>query len=318
MNITLPYNFTPRPYQRPVLNALDHDKNRALCVWHRRSGKDITYLNFMIKRMFERVGAYYYFLPEYNQGRKILWDGINRDGFPYMNYFPKEIIKSKNGQEMKITVINGSLFQIIGTDRFDSVMGTNPIGCVFSEYSLQNPLAWDYIRPILTENRGWAIFNFTPRGMNHAFKLYNEVQNNPSWFCELLTIDDTKREDGTPVVTTDMVEEERNSGMSEAMIRQEYYCDFTASSENRLIPLDTIIAAESRSYHSSIYARAPRILGVDVAEGEVEGDKHAMIKRQGLQAFDLVSRKDCDTMVWASQVSNEILKWRPEPCLLMQ
>jgi hypothetical protein len=31
-------------------------------------------------------------------------------------------------------------------------MGTNPVGIIFSEYSLMNPVVWDYFRPILREN----------------------------------------------------------------------------------------------------------------------------------------------------------------------
>jgi intein/homing endonuclease len=42
----------------------------------------------------------------------------------------------------------------------NSIMGTNPIWCVFSEYALQNPQAWEYIRPILRENGGIAIFPY--------------------------------------------------------------------------------------------------------------------------------------------------------------
>jgi len=33
---------------------------------------------------------------------------------------------------------------------------------------LQDPRAWDFIRPILAENGGLAVFNFTPRGANHG------------------------------------------------------------------------------------------------------------------------------------------------------
>ena len=29
---------------------------------------------------------------------------------------------------------------------------------MYFEWSLQNPAAWDYVRPILAENGGWAAF----------------------------------------------------------------------------------------------------------------------------------------------------------------
>ena len=84
-------------------------------------------------------------------------------------------------------------------------------------------MAWDLIRPILTENGGWALFNYTPRGRNHGLALFQMAQNNPDWFCELLTVDDTD------VVTPAMVQAERESGMSESKIKQEFYCSFEAS-----------------------------------------------------------------------------------------
>ncbi len=82
------------------------------------------------------------------------------------------------------------------TDNFDGIMSTNPIGCVFAEYSLQDPRAWDYIRSILRENGGWAIFDFTPRGRNHGYALYQiarklQAEGDPTWFAEKLTVDDT-------------------------------------------------------------------------------------------------------------------------------
>lgn len=222
--IRLPHNFEPRDYQLPFLFAMDSGLRRAICVWHRRAGKDLTFLNFMIKRMFERVGQYYYYFPTMAQGRKILWDGINKDGFKFMDYFPRELIDKKNDQEMKIKLINGSIFTIIGTDRLE-VVGPNPVGCVFSEYSLQNPSGWDYIRPILAQNEGWAVFNFTPRGRNDAYRLYINNKHNAKWFVELLTVNDTN------AVSLDAIEDERRSGMSDDMIEQEFYCSFSLGAE---------------------------------------------------------------------------------------
>lgn len=110
--------------------------------------------------MMQRIGAYYYFFPTYNQGRKILWDGRDKEGFKFMDHIPQELRVRTDNQQMLIEIRGGSIFQIIGTDNVDSIVGTNPIGCVFSEYSLQDPIAWDYMRPILAENGGFAIFNY--------------------------------------------------------------------------------------------------------------------------------------------------------------
>ena len=240
--IELPYDFTPRDYQQPLGNYMrtttkiskkfgtNRAGKRAVCVWHRRAGKDLTFINQMIPAMMERVGYYVYFFPTTTLGRRVIWDGMNRDGRKFLDYFPEDIIAIKNGKkaindgQMKITLKNGSIFQIVGTDHIENV-GINPVGCVFSEYSLQNPKAWDLIRPILRENGGWAIFNFTPRGKNHAYHLYRMAKTNPRWFCQLITVDDTG------VVSEEDINEDRKEGMSEDLVQQEYYCSFLMGQE---------------------------------------------------------------------------------------
>lgn len=225
LTITLPYLFEPRIYQVPILAAFDNGFSRIIQMWHRRAGKDKLDINVVAREMQEVVGTYYYFFPTYSQGKKVLWEGRGKDGVKYLDHFPKQLIDGKpNDTEMKIKYKNGSLFQVIGTDNIDSVVGTNPRGCIFSEYSLQSPKAWEFIRPILRENGGWAIFNFTPRGKNHAYELYNIALENPdTWYVSKLTVDDTD------ILTPDDIDEERKAGMTEEMIQQEFYCSFTAA-----------------------------------------------------------------------------------------
>jgi len=221
--IKLPHNFTPRDYQLPFLRALDKGKKkRAVIVWHRRSGKDKTCFNYMIRKAWERVGTYFYFLPSYSQAKKVVWANIDNDSFKMLDHIPPEIIKNKNESELKIEFKNGSIIQLIGADVFEkSGVGTNPVGVVFSEYSINRPEVWDFVRPILKVNKGWAIFNFTPRGVNHAHKLLQVARNNPkTWYSEQLTVTDTM------VLTEKDIDEERAEGMTEDLIEQEYYCKF--------------------------------------------------------------------------------------------
>ena len=218
-------DFDPRPYQLEFLKAMDEGAKRAVIVWHRRAGKEIVCFNYMIRQAYwHRVGTYVYFFPTTRLGRRILWDGINKDGKRFIHYIPKSIVEKINEQEMKITLKNGSIIQIIGTDLIENV-GVNPVGVVFSEFSLQDPNAWAFTSPILRENKGWAVFNFTPRGRNHAYELYLMAKSNPDWFFQKLSIDDTG------VLTSEDMEHERREGMSEQMIQQEYYCDFDQGAE---------------------------------------------------------------------------------------
>lgn len=183
----------------------------------------------MAKKMMERVGYYAYFFPTYKQGKKVIWNGMDAQGFKFTDHIPHELRKRTDNTEMLIELVNGSIFQVIGTDNVDSFRGANPVGAVFSEYAWQNPLAWDTVRPIMNENGGWAIFNTTPLGKNHAYRMYQNAQKNERWFAQLLTVDDTKREDGSPVIKPEDIDEERKMGMEEDMILQEYWCSFDAS-----------------------------------------------------------------------------------------
>lgn len=221
VTIDLPYR--PRWYQAAFEEAMFSGKRRAMLVWHRRAGKDIATLNFMVNQMAKNKGVYYYFFPTFRQARAVIWDGIDESGRKILSAFPKELIDGKpNETQMKIKLINGSLFQLVGTDNYDAIAGTNPRGCVFSEYSLQDPTCWQMIiSPILVKNKGWAVFNGTPRGKNHQYDLDVVARANPDvWYYQKLTIDDTK------LITHDQIEQERREGKNEEIIQQEYWCSY--------------------------------------------------------------------------------------------
>lgn len=227
INVHLPHNYTARPYQAEALHALQTDgKTRAVWVWHRRAGKDKTALaGHMIPEMIRRVGNYYHWFPTAALGRKAIWQGKDKEGMPFIQHFPKELIAGKpNESLMQVKFKNHSIYQIVGTDRMD-IVGPGPVGNIFSEYALQSPKGWDYARPILAENDGWAIFCYTPRGKNHGHKLYKMAKANPKWYCKLLTCDDTH------AISQEAIDDDRASGMTEDMVQQEYYCSFELGAE---------------------------------------------------------------------------------------
>lgn len=234
--VTIPYAYVPRPQQVPVWQAMNSGYTRAILVWHRRYGKDKTCLNLSITKSLQRVGLYAYVFPEFAQGRRILWEGLDYTGFRFRDHFhPSIVARRKDGsldmdeQEMRVRLANGSIHQIFGSDEYNRLRGLNVVGVVLSEFSYQDPRAWDIIRPILNENGGWAIFNFTPNGKNHAWELLENARRlRERWFTQVLTVEDTVREDGSPVISQEVINEERALGMAEEMIQQEFYCSFEA------------------------------------------------------------------------------------------
>lgn len=216
--ITIPHNFAPRAYQESFLYEWEH-KKRLILVAHRRAGKDKMVFANLPAKMLQRVGTYFYFLPTYNQARKVIWNGSDKDGFKFLDHFPKAIVKSVNQTEMTITLTNGSILQMVGADNIDRIVGTNPVGCVFSEFALMKKEVWDLISPILLENGGWAVFIFTPRGKNHAYELLTKAKKDSNWHVEILPVSKTK-------ALSDEQIAEAKMNMTQQLYNQEYECVF--------------------------------------------------------------------------------------------
>lgn len=206
---------------------LNKGYRRAMLVHPRRAGKDLLCWNIVIRYLIKNPCIAYYLFPEYSQCRKALWDSMTIDGDRFLDYIPTEVIDNRNNQEMKIRFINGSLLQMCGSDNYNSLMGTNPKICVFSEFALQDPQAWHYIRPILAANDGIAIFVSTPRGFNHMFEMFEMAKEDEKWFVQFLTTDDTNH------INEEALAEERKT-MPEDLFLQEFYCSFSLGVEGSI------------------------------------------------------------------------------------
>jgi hypothetical protein len=226
--VSLPYQWKPRFYQENIWNFLKNQGKRAVLRWHRRTGKDDVCLHHTACSMEERVGNYWYMLPKYDQCRKAMWEAINPwSGKKRIDEaFPRALRAQTKDQEMLIRWHNGSTFQLVGADSYNALVGSPPIGLVFSEYARTDPAAWAYLMPILEENGGWVIFNSTPYGDNHYTKMCESVQAWAGWFYEQLTADQTS------VYTAEQLQRFRQQlidlhgeAYGHALWRQEYYCD---------------------------------------------------------------------------------------------
>jgi hypothetical protein len=135
--------------------------------------------------------VYWCVYPTQTHARSAIWQNIDSDGQRMIDHvFPPAICKNKRNDEMTIELVNGSIIRLMAADS-DKLVGANPVGVVFSEWALADPSAWEYVRPILRVNNGWAIFITTYRGKNHAYTMYQKLYRNPEWFVTTKTIDDT-------------------------------------------------------------------------------------------------------------------------------
>jgi hypothetical protein len=230
--LTLPNAWHPMQHQKQMMDYLFKggnfpDRKRAFACWHRRAGKDAVMINTLAVASQLRVGTFWHLLPTLNQGRKVIWNGIDASGRRVIHQaFPKELIDVPNENEMTLRLKNGSFYQVVGSDNYNSLVGSNPVGVVFSEWALADPQAWNFVRPILLENGGFAAFITTPRGKNHAHAMMKMARASDDWFYSHKTVDMTERNDGSRIITPAMVEQERGEGVPEEVIQQEYFCSW--------------------------------------------------------------------------------------------
>jgi len=227
--INLPNNWVPRDDQMRLWTYLERGGTRACEVAHRRWGKDDVALHFTATAMHKRVGNYWHMLPQYNQARKVIWDAVNpRTGKKRIDEaFPKEIRKRTRRQEMSIEFKSGSIWQLVGSDNYNTYVGSPPVGITLSEWAISNPMSWAFLAPILEENGGWALFIYTSRGNNHGRTTYEHALKKPGWFAEKLSAKNTS------VFRPEQLEsikEEYSTiygyELGMALFEQEYYCSF--------------------------------------------------------------------------------------------
>jgi hypothetical protein len=262
LRVRLPHQgWEPRWYQRPLWDYLEGGGLRGYEVGHRRWGKDDVLLRRTCNAAFERPANYWHCLPEFEQGRKAIWTAVNpHTGKRRIDEaFPRELIANRDEHLMFIRFVNGSTWQVIGSDRYNSQVGAGVAGIGISEWALCNPAAWGYFEPILKENKGWAVFITTPRGRNHAWSMYEMAKRmmdkGEDWFAEISSVAQTKRftaKELAEALETNIALYGADYG--KAVFEQEYYCSFNAAilgafyggeiaklrQEGRIFPLNAI------------------------------------------------------------------------------
>lgn len=176
-------------------------------------------------RSLMRVGTHIYLFPLYSQARSVIWQGMDFDGLPFLSAIPGGLIENKNESRMEIQIRNGSRLILAGSNKYDSLMGTNPVTIIYSEAALHHPLAREYLSPIIIQNQGREILQSTPRGKNHFYDTFMEVQTDPEFHVEYLTSYTAVDNNGNRIIS-DAYLEKAKSKMSEERIRQEFLCDF--------------------------------------------------------------------------------------------
>ena len=300
--VTIPYH--PRAAQQKIHPQLETHRFCVL-VTHRQLGKTVCAVNHLLKKALQNARPhprYFYLAPFLKQAKMIAWDYLKRYSAPLPGV-------SANEAELCLRLPNGARIWVCGADNPDALRGTYADGVVLDEYAQIKPDVFtEIIRPMLLSREGWAVFMGTPKGQNAFFELFNRAQKaaqqEPSvWWVGVF------RADESGVIAPGELERLRRE-TPENIFRQEYLCDFTASAENILIPIDAVSAACARTYAPTELRFAPKIIGVDPAR--FGDDRSVICLRQGLKAWEPLVFRRIDNMALAERVARQIDAFRPD------
>ena len=302
-DITIPY--TPRRIWAERIHP-ELDRARfATMVCHRRFGKTVGSVNHMLKKACLcslPSPQYAYVAPYQTQARMIAWE--------YLKYYTS-VLPGIKVSEVRLSVELptlhpgrvGAKLMVVGADKPDALRGLYLDGIILDEYGQMRKNFWgEIVRPALADRKGWAWRLGTPRGKDQLYEQYIADRDDNTRFACLYTVDDTG------IIPPDELAEMKKD-MTPMEIRQELYCDFTASALNILIPIDLVAAALQKRYSAADVRNAPRVMGIDVAR--YGDDRTVIVKRQGLVAFAPRTFAGIDNMQVADVAAAEIRAFKP-------
>ena len=259
---------------------------------------------------FQKPGLYWHALPQYADARKVIWDAIMPTGQRLVEWaFPKSVCKHLD-HEMKVVMPtvdgNQSIWQPVGADNYDSLVGAFPRHITWSEYALGSPLARNFLRQALAMNDGTELVITTPRGYNHAYDLYEYAKGAKEWHTSLLTVDDTQ------VLPAHVLEEERRS-MPDELFRQEYYCDWSAANVGSILGRYVEEAEkQGRITDAELYdpLGAPLEISSDLGRRHVSAFWAWQPRVDGFALIDYVEEAGLDAEEWVERLKE---RYRGKP-----
>lgn len=294
-NIQVPLpSFEPTPQHLEILRLFDQaiiekkSKKRFFYLnWHRRARKSTLGVNLLIKEAVRNEKSrYVYVAPTYKQAKNIIW----RDPNMLKRYLPKECVLKEHETDLFIQFTNGSLISIIGGDDPDTARGIDCEGVFIDEYSLVKPEVWEEIlSPIIRQKKSrWAVFAFTPKGKNHAYKTWNACESWDDWHRSVL------RADTSGLIPLDELQKMREQYQIESLYHQEMMCEFIDDDDKVLINHKDIERLNKQVWNPT-NPDPRRMISIDPSQG---GDDCTFKVLEGYKLIgELTLKNEKDTMV---------------------
>ena len=218
---TSEYRDSLKPYQIAYLN---NTARFRVIMWHRGSRKTTDLLNFSLTQCYQVKGLYWFISPYLNQGVDTVWKDPNTSIF---RWIPEEVLKTLkvNSSDHSITFPNGSVWQLKGADKPDSLRGPKPVGISVDEYGeianrWGSKLREEILEPTIRSSGGWIDYGGTPKG-NNDFEYIRKLgrqEGQKQWWSSKLTVEDTG------IYSKEEIDQIRKNATRQEIVDQEYYC----------------------------------------------------------------------------------------------
>ena len=192
-------------------------------------------LNHCWKRCRQRV---WFVSPTYRQSKNIAWTILKEIVFTY-----PQIIRKINESELSIEFVNGSLMELKGADKEDSLRGVGLNHVILDEFAFMKKEAWtEVIRPALSDKKGTATFIGTPDGFNYFYDLYQQGLNQENGFKSWHF-----KSTDSPYIENEEIEKARIE-LDEKTFRQEYEATFETASGRIYFTFDRVSNHAEQEY----------------------------------------------------------------------
>lgn len=168
-----------RTHQKAIVKAFDNGRRDIIVLGSRRLGKTILAWSVLIREAMTKRGVYWYCFDEYATAKRNVWYGMTHEGIRLIDMISPAMVAQTNKEELRIELTNGSIIQLIGINKANSLVGNGIMGIVFDEYALLDYESVAYIQQSLASTNGWRILISTPRGKNHFYDIWTMAGKMP-------------------------------------------------------------------------------------------------------------------------------------------
>ena len=158
----------PRIALHPGQSNVFQNKSRfKVVVAGRRWGKTQLAKASMINACRIQKRLIWYVAPTYRMAKQIMWQEL-------LDSLPKNWIRKINETSMTIWLVNGTIVELKGADKPDSLRGVGLHYVVLDEFQDMREEVWTKVlRPTLATTGGHAMFIGTPKSFNHLYEVWS-------------------------------------------------------------------------------------------------------------------------------------------------